>query len=164
LKFDTLSVCSKLFYPITSHHIPSHPITSHHIPSPLPHFSPPSIDNATRTTEWFGGFPYVKRVVSETEQAKSQRVTLECIADFRLSIMKEGDVVVLDPTDFESTKIKGSILPIVQALLLTMKEGDKVEAIAPKELAYGDCDVYVEICVKKIHYYTGVTFVLPQTN
>lgn len=71
------------------------------------------------------------------------------------------DKVVLDPTEY-STKIKGSILPIVQALLLNMQEGDKVEAIAPSALAYGDDqDVYVEIELKKIHYYTGVKFVWP---
>lgn len=118
----------------------------------------------TSNVDWsvgtFGGLPYLYRVVQENEGKTKEQATLRCKADFRLTIMKtEGNVVVVEPTDY-SVEIKGSILPIVQALLLNMQEGDRVEAIAPAALAYGDeADVYVEIELKTIHHYTGVKFI-----
>ena len=124
-------------------------------------------DNQDWNVEYFGGFPYLKRYVKRSEQKTTQRATLNCSADFKVSIMKEGDVVILNPTDYEKQTIKGSILPIVQALLLGMEEGDKCEAIAPAYLGDLDgenVDVYVEIELKTVHRFTGVTLIFPKTD
>ena len=114
--------------------------------------------------DYFGGFPYLVRYVERSEPKCTQKATLNCLADFKVTILREGDVVVLDPTEYKNQAIRGSILPIVQALLLSIREGDKVEAIAPAALGdmTGDVgDVYVELELKTVHRYTGVTLTFP---
>ena len=117
-------------------------------------------DNENWVEEKCGGFPYYYRYVKENDAKSHNKPTLECEVTFHMTALEQGDVVCIEPTDF--TMKLGAAMRGVQDLLLQMVEGDKIEAIFPETLTFpgsGKGDVYVEIELKKLTYYTGIQFV-----
>lgn len=108
------------------------------------------------------GFPLFLRAVKQNDGVSHNKPTGECEVTFFMTALAQGDEVVIEPQEF-TVKINQAIMRGVQHLLLNMVEGEKVEAILPKELAFGadsdKGDIYVEIELRKLCYYTGIQFV-----
>lgn len=113
-------------------------------------------DSNEWSVRYHGGFPYLMRWVNHNDQPNLKRSTLNAHADYRLSILQEGDKVLIGATDFTEQSINStSMPPIIQALLLRMGEGDKIECVSPWmlcDIAGNQEDCYIEIELRKLHH------------